>query len=390
MIISRDDAARMSQVEAASPPDSHVHSAVAITSAINGGGEQYVRGLYGAGRPFGLLGTLVGNMPGWTDAGLPAVPVRVTGKWSRKNHGLGRALLAMPTDRSRLLAACRRLSEISAVDIIHLQYKREQVLLTRRASAFAPVVWSELGAFPRTGTLTTYGLRNAYRRAAGAVEAIVCVSPGVRDELHGILGPAGPELIVIENGVDLGRYHPPATEDDRRAARQQLGVAEHRPIVVTLARLIPWKRIDRLVAAAAKAPDLMFVIAGDGPERGRVEAMAGRNVRILGHVADTADLLRAADCAVCCSEPHREGLPGALLEYAATGLPIVSLRGSVSDQYAESSGAVLAEDEEGLVGAIREGLRGTPNSAGLQWARNRSIQSVALAHLELFRHVAST
>lgn len=366
------------------------HAAVAITSEIDGGGEQYVRGLYAAGRPLGLYGTLIGRVPGWTESGLPAVSVGIKGKWSRRNHGLARAAVAVPADRSRLLAACRRLAAAGPLDVIHLQYKREQILITRPASALAPVVWSELGAFPRMGRVENRGLRAAYRRAAAPVAAIACVSPGVRDEVSALLGPGGPELAVIENGVDLDTYHPCRAGDDRLAARRRIGLPDGGPVVVTLARLIPWKRVDRFVAAAALAPDLRFVVAGDGPEKGCLAAMAGGNVTMLGHVAATAELLRAADCAVCCSEPNREGLPGALLEYAATGLPIVTLRGAVADRYADRSGALVADDEGQLVGAIRDALGSGPNEAGLAWARSRSIEGVAAEHLRLFRWAAST
>lgn len=51
---------------------------------------------------------------------------------------------------------------------------------------------------------------------------------------------------------------------------------------VTLCRLVPYKRVDLLVDAFSKMPDKELVVIGDGPEMGRIKAMAGPNVTLLG------------------------------------------------------------------------------------------------------------
>jgi glycosyltransferase involved in cell wall biosynthesis len=55
---------------------------------------------------------------------------------------------------------------------------------------------------------------------------------------------------------------------------------------VTVSRLVPYKRIDVIAAAFRSLPDRELVIIGEGPERARVEAAAGPNVRLLGHLPD--------------------------------------------------------------------------------------------------------
>jgi glycosyltransferase involved in cell wall biosynthesis len=68
------------------------------------------------------------------------------------------------------------------------------------------------------------------------------------------------------------------------------------------------------------------VVAGEGPERGRLEAIAkerapGR-IHLLGHRDDVADVLAALDLFVVCSD--REGMSNAMVEALGAGVPVVS------------------------------------------------------------------
>lgn len=79
-----------------------------------------------------------------------------------------------------------------------------------------------------------------------------------------------------------------------RVIHPPLGVAHHvtpplplpdRPSLLMVARLLPYKRVD-LAIAVANATGLPLVVAGDGPERERLAALAGPTVRLLGRVPD--------------------------------------------------------------------------------------------------------
>jgi glycosyltransferase involved in cell wall biosynthesis len=61
---------------------------------------------------------------------------------------------------------------------------------------------------------------------------------------------------------------------------------EYGDFVLSVNRLDRAKRIDLLIEAAAKVPGLRVVIAGDGPDRGRLEALANRDVEFVGRVSD--------------------------------------------------------------------------------------------------------
>lgn len=52
---------------------------------------------------------------------------------------------------------------------------------------------------------------------------------------------------------------------------------------LTTSRLVPYKRVELIVEAFRLLPDHRLVVVGDGPEMGRIERLAGRNVELLGH-----------------------------------------------------------------------------------------------------------
>jgi glycosyltransferase involved in cell wall biosynthesis len=103
--------------------------------------------------------------------------------------------------------------------------------------------------------------------------------------------------------------------------------------LLTLARLVPVKGLVEAARALAARGDLEWLIAGDGPERTQLEAIARTaqlRVRLLGAVRDSdkSDLLHAADAFVLPSRVlpsgRSEGAPTALLEAMLAGLPVIA------------------------------------------------------------------
>jgi glycosyltransferase involved in cell wall biosynthesis len=99
------------------------------------------------------------------------------------------------------------------------------------------------------------------------------------------------------------------------------------------------------------------VIAGDGPlmseMRSRVDASAWArgHVRLLGIVADTPAFLAAIDVLVLTSDT--EGLPNAVIEAMAAGVPCIATRVSdVPDLVTDNGFVVAPGDVEGLAGAL--------------------------------------
>jgi len=133
-------------------------------------------------------------------------------------------------------------------------------------------------------------------------------------------------LEVIANGVPL----PPAvTPGERRRAREGLRLAADAVVAAAVSRLSPEKGVDVLLEALALIEEdarPLLVIAGDGPERRRLEKFArarlGGGCIFLGELAGVSPLYRAADLFVLPS--YRESAPLALLEAMAHGLPAVA------------------------------------------------------------------
>lgn len=130
-------------------------------------------------------------------------------------------------------------------------------------------------------------------------------------------------ILVVANGVDAE-----TVPDSRLDIRRALGVSSSAVVALLAARLRPEKRVGDFVGAVVRArethPELLGLIAGDGPERLALELAASDPdaVRLLGHRDDIPRLLKAADMFVLASE--HEAMPIAILEAMAAGLPVVA------------------------------------------------------------------
>jgi len=145
----------------------------------------------------------------------------------------------------------------------------------------------------------------------------------VSDELKRKVTPQfpGARIVVVPNGVDVAQL------------RAAAGTADESPVarLAFFGRLVPVKRVDLLLAAAAETRDLAVPfeldIVGDGPERARLEAESarlglGERVRFRGFQPDAAAWMNRMDAVVLTSD--HEGLPMVVLEALALGVPMVA------------------------------------------------------------------
>lgn len=116
---------------------------------------------------------------------------------------------------------------------------------------------------------------------------------------------------------------------DRAAARVQLELPPDAFVVAWHGRLDRVKRLPLVIQTLTQLVDLPTcgVLAGDGPERPQIEqrirtATPAPPVRLLGWCAKVANVLVAADAYLFPSQT--EGLPNAVVEALATGLPVVA------------------------------------------------------------------
>jgi glycosyltransferase involved in cell wall biosynthesis len=139
-----------------------------------------------------------------------------------------------------------------------------------------------------------------------------------------------------------------------------LSSAAREDFVLTLGRLVPYKRVDVIVRAAA-VHGRRTVIAGHGPELERLRAIAGPNVEFLGAVSEDEKGRLLATCgtfAFCADEDF--GI--APLEANAHGAPVVALRaGAVCETMVDGETGVLFDEPtpEALSAAVQRAAAGS-------------------------------
>ncbi len=154
-------------------------------------------------------------------------------------------------------------------------------------------------------------------------------------------------------GIDAEVLPPPHTIDVQGTQREIAGVEPGG--LVAVSRLLAYKNVDAVIGAFADLPDQRLLVVGDGPERQRLEAMAGGNVSFVGSVDDDELRWLYASCAGIVSASHEDyGLTP--LEAAAFGRPAVVLRWGGYEE-------TVVEDETGVFfetpspGAVAEAVR---------------------------------
>ncbi len=203
--------------------------------------------------------------------------------------------------------------------------------------------------------VTLHGVADdRYRWTARALgrcaDRVVAVSPHVAERIIGAGLPAE-RVDVIENAVCAPPGH------DRTEARTRLALPHDAVIVLCIARLVPQKRHDLLIAACKHLPaHAVILLVGEGETRPSLEAAIagaglGDRVRLLGERRDVDWLLAAADVSVL---PTRwEGLPISVLEGMAAGVPVVAT--AVSGLAESLDGAVEFVARDSAI-ALAEGI----------------------------------
>jgi glycosyltransferase involved in cell wall biosynthesis len=164
------------------------------------------------------------------------------------------------------------------------------------------------------------------QRALARAARIVVSSPRLVEHAEE-LRPYAAKCRVIPFGVSLGRFA--ATPEVQRAA-DQIRRRHHRPIVLFVGRLVPYKGVSVLLDAL-ETLDADAVIAGTGPLAGALAAQAasrglGDRVRFAGEVseAELLALYHACDVFVLPSVTRAEAFGVVQIEAMACGKPVIS------------------------------------------------------------------
>lgn len=295
------------------------------------------------------------------------------GVWWNANFVLPRAMRSFLRDNVADLV----IEDINKIPFLAPLYTRVPVLAVV-PHLFGSTVFHETNPVFALYVMSWEALIPAvYRRCRFAV-----ISPSTRDDLVG-RGIDRERIDVVLCGLDHGLF------------RRLPDVTRHaRPTLVHFGRMRRYKAIDVVIRALAmvrrSVPDARLVIIGDGPDRARLEKLAGRlglqeAVEFAGRMRGEAMVELLNRCHVCLNASPKEGWGLTVVEANACGVPVVGsdrpgLRDSIQDgvtgflvpygdahAFARRTVELLTDTE------LRERMIG----AGETWARSMTWERTA-------------
>ncbi len=230
-------------------------------------------------------------------------------------------------------------------------------------------------------------------------DRIVVVSRETGESFREKSGVDQAKIVVIYNGIDTARFK----ALDRAGARRELGLDDASVVFGAVSRLDPVKDHPTMLRAFGKAskrrPNCVFVIVGDGPERGAVERLIAElglegSVKLAGFTDDVPRRLAAVD--LFLQPSTEEGLSLTILEAAAAGVPVVaSAVGGTSEiiENGRTGTLIAAGDTDALAAALigfaenpapfRDMARGARDTV----ERRFSLAGMTAAYEALYRSV---
>lgn len=287
----------------------------------------------------------IGAPPKWTGIDVEWAPYFAPRRWQQLCYGAG---VPENVQQRPWLAGQVPLLGASLIAAVHRRSKRwDGVISHWLIPSGLAVSWACRGlphvAVAHSGDV--WLLRRAAALGSAALKqiahgatALATVNPGLAAELSNPtaeLSIGWPRVALLPLGPGTV---PPARREVRRLLDQRVeaaGIMGRDLIVATIARLVPIKGVDVLISALALPPTWGFsaVVAGEGPERSRLEALARRlgvKAAFLGAIngdersalLDRADVLAVPSRML--SSGRSEGTPIAAIEGMAAGVPVVA------------------------------------------------------------------
>lgn len=223
--------------------------------------------------------------------------------------------------------------------------------------------------------------RKMIRWAANHANAVITVCNALRDEVVA-LGVDSQRVTSLRNGVDLELFRPIERKENEQFT------------LLTVGHLVPVKGQELIIGALPLLPGVRLVIAGDGPDRKKLEARAralnvDERVQFLGAVAQ-AELrghYGSADALVLASS--REGWANVLLESMACGTPVVASRvyGTPEVVAAPEAGVLMAErSPQGVADAVNALRANYPDrTATRRYAEGFSWDDTTAGQIRVFQ-----
>ena len=266
-----------------------------------------------------------------------------------------------PLADARALAMTRRLIATSRPSLVHTHMAKAGMI--GRLSALSvrerpPIVHTYHGHVLQGyfGRIQQRAFLEIERMLAKRSDALIAVSPEIRDELVDLGVGRASQYRVIPVGVDLVPYL--AATDDGHRLRTAMRVPPAAQVIAIVARLVLIKDHETLFQAVQQLDGVYLAVIGDGELRNRLEQRAAQlgiseRTSFLGWTHELAPMLADADVIVLTS--RKEGTPLALIEALAAARPVVATKvGGVADvvQDGQSGLLCLPGDANGVAAAI--------------------------------------
>jgi glycosyltransferase involved in cell wall biosynthesis len=268
--------------------------------------------------------------------------------------------LGVPVD----LLPVRNLRNVDALPRL-LRYLREHYAdLLHTQLQFANILGSSAAKIldiPTVCTLHTIGnldkkVRGYWRDQAmqwvlkAASDRVIAVSEQTRRYYIEQAGFAADKTITLHNGIYLDPFTA-CTKESTRALRQELGIAQDAPVLITVAVLRPPKGIqymlEALPAIVQAVPDVVYVVVGSGEHEAKLQELVqqkqiAENVLFTGARSDIPSLLAMSDIFVLPT--LTEALPTVLAEAMAAQKPIIASQvGGVPEMVEHERNGLLLE-----------------------------------------------
>lgn len=233
------------------------------------------------------------------------------------------------------LAELRRLCTAHRFDVVHTHQSKAGILGRIAARSAAPVIVHtvHMASFgPGYARAASFAYSQAERYVGRFTDIVVTVGEELRLRFLASGVADATRYAIVRTPIDVDRFARArdATDEERMAMLERLRLPSEGPLVLSVGALEPRKRhalTIRALAPQLRAGEVRLAIAGEGPERPRLEQLVEEyqvrhRVHLLGRVEDVPGLMACASVLVLSSTS--EGVPRVVLEALAAGLPVVA------------------------------------------------------------------
>ena len=226
---------------------------------------------------------------------------------------------------------------------------------------------------------------------------LVIATQGLADKYAKRYGLDKKQIRVVPNYIRISQLQNKPKEE----ARKELGLSQDKKVVLFLHRLSRRKGahlLPEIIKEFSGRDDVLFLIVGDGPERNNIELRIKNyelweKIRMVGSVSNEQTSLYFAAADIYLMPSEEEGMPNALLEAMAAGVPFVASRVASVPEITPPGAAefVLPYGETHLFAEkikkllADEELREKISQEEREWVQRYDVSVIAPRYLELFQ-----